>query len=435
MEVRDPIHGAIRVTDRERPVLDHPFVQRLRGVRATGFASQAFPSATHSRYAHSVGAMYLAGLAFDAAYERWTFHDSDARSRLRACVRFAALCHDLGHSPFSHCTEFAMPDLAALRIDWYAQVDPRKATHEDYTVAILANTDLGRAIGAGGEVEARHVAALVSHDVTVEDGFFVDGGQDHRRALSQIVSSELDVDRLDYLLRDSHFTGARYGEVDVGWLLSHLVACPDGNEVGLGLDERALYAFDDFLVARHHMFLMVYFHHKSVIYEEMLKRFVQEEGCTWRLSADLDRYLLQDDVDLVAHLRGAPSPWARRIVMQRPYARVLEVHGSPEDVDISEESARLKAAGIDVIEATSTGQLSRYEHLPEARRRAARLQVVGRLPAGRERQTTLPGLGGSRPPALEQATRIFERYADARRVARLFVAPEELARAQEILSS
>ena len=133
------------------------------------------------------------------------------------------------------------------------------------------------------------------------DDFFVDDGLDHRRLLSQIVSSELDVDRLDYLVRDARYTGANYGQVDVNWLISNLDAWPADGQVCLGLDGRAVYAFDHFLIARHHMFLMVYFHHKSVVYEEMLRRYVDSAGCTWTFP-ELDGWLG------VCLLYTSPSP-------------------------------------------------------------------------------------------------------------------------------
>jgi len=434
MEVRDPIHGAIRVSDAERAVVDHPFVQRLRGIQANGFASMAFPSATHTRYGHSLGVMHLAGRAFDSAYQDWPFCSAQARQRLRCAVRLAALCHDLGHSPFSHCTEFAMPPVADLQIPWMGRPTARKATHEDYTLAILANTDLAQVIHHHTSCTARHVAALISSDITVDDDFFVDGDLDHRRVLSQVVSSELDVDRLDYLVRDAVFSGARYGQVDVDWLISHMLAHPVEGHVTLGLDARALYAFDDFLIARHHMFLMVYFHHKSVVYEEILRRFVQEPGCRWTLSGDLDDYLFRDDTDLIAHLRRSDSEWARRIVERRPYKRILEVHGAPGEVDLSGEARRLRQAGIDCIEAGSTGRLSRYAVYGQKRRKAPRIVVLERVPGSPQRQVQLPGLHAEPDvTALDSATRIFQRYADARRVARIFVSPEQLGRAEALL--
>ena len=419
MEVRDPIHGAIRLTASETDVVDHPFVQRLRNIRQTGFSYLPFPGATHSRYSHCVGVMELAGRAFDSAYRDWSFSSVERREELRSSVRLAALCHDLGHAPFSHCTEFAMPPLRQLGISWYGETEPaRLATHEDYTIAILERSSLATTIRDGFACSSRHVAALVHRDVTVPDDFFMDGGVDHRRALSQLVSSELDCDRMDYLVRDSHYSGARYGAIDTDWLISNLVAHPVGDEVGLGLDESAIYAFDDFLVARHHMFLMVYFHHNSVIYEEMLRRWVTSSDNAWAIPASLDEYLHVDDISLSIVLRESADPFARRLVERRPFKRVVERHGTPEDVDLSTAEETLLDAGIDVIHSTSTGRLSRYVQHRGKRESAPAILVLERS-------------GGQRP--LTDASRVFDRYKDARRIARLYVAPEDRPRAARVL--
>jgi uncharacterized protein len=423
MEVRDPIHGAVALSGPEAVVADHPFVQRLRGIAANGFSHLPFPGATHTRYAHSLGVMHLAGQAFDHAYREWTFRDPGARERLRACVRLAALCHDLGHAPFSHCTEFAMPALGDLGIGFYPAPADRRATHEDYTIAVLERTSLAETIRGSFPFESRHVAALVSSDVRVGDDFFRDGGYDHRTLCSQIVSSELDVDRLDYLVRDATFTGARYGQIEVGWLLSSLTAHPVERDVCLALESRALYAFDHFLIARHHMFLMVYFHHKSVVFEEMLRRWVTRPDATWRLPADLDAYLEVDDVSVTAELRRSRDPWARRIVERRPYRRVVEKHGTPEETDTTDDEARLAAAGLDFLAAASSGKLSRYDVVGRKRRNAKGIWVLHRV----------PGLPVERTEPLTEASRVFERYRDVRRIARIYVAPEDVARGREAL--
>ncbi|MCB9662719.1 MAG: HD domain-containing protein [Alphaproteobacteria bacterium] len=423
MEVRDPIHGAIELDDAEASLIHQPFVQRLRGIRQVGFSSLPFPGAVHSRFAHVLGVMHVAGRAFDRAYRDWTFDQPDARARFRAAVRLAALCHDLGHAPYSHCTEFAMPPVRALGIDWY-RTDPgeRRASHEDYTIAILEHSALAAAIDASFPCTARHVAALVSDDVRVPDDFFRDGGLDHRRLLSQIISSELDADRLDYLVRDATYTGAQYGLVDVGWILSNLSTHAAHGQVWLALDSGAIYAFEDFLVARHHMFLQVYFHHKSVVYEEMLKRYVHAAGGGWAISADLDAYLYQDDVALDVHLRQVDDPWARRIVEHREYRRVVERHGVGRDVDVGREARQLEGAGIDTIVTESTGRLSRYA--------LGRRDPSDRTIFVRER---LPGQKASRTVRLDEASGVFERYADAHRIARIYVAPERRDAAFEVL--
>lgn len=420
MEVRDPVHGAIAVGPRELAVVDHPFVQRLRNIKQIGFSYLPFPGASHARYGHVLGAMHLAGLAFDQVAPALDL-PAVIRARYRDVVRLAGLCHDLGHAPFSHCTEFAMPPVGELGIGFYREgVDrDRRAHHEDYTIAILEHSDIAAVIAREHPFTARHVAALISDEIDANDDFFVHGGVDHRPLLSQIVSSEVDVDRLDYLRRDSHFSGARYGQIDADWILGNLLPVLEGDRATLGLDSRAIYAFDDFLIARHHMFLQVYFHHKSVIFEEMLKRFVTSRDCGLKVPATLDEYLGFDDISLEMHLRGCANVWARRIVERRPWKRVIEKHGSPGEVDLRPEQDRLFDAGIGVIHTASTGRLSRYV----GGGHGADLYVVERL----------PGQPVERIRRLSEASRVFERYADARCIARLYVAPEEVDPARRAL--
>jgi len=431
VDVRDPLHGAIQISPAEVAIVDHPFVQRLRGIRQMGFSELPFPGAVHTRYAHSVGCMELAGRAFDAVFAgRDPFTSPERRRDLRQIVRVAALCHDLGHAPFSHCTEFAMPSLRALGVHAYdparvhARLD-RTASHEDYTILVLTRSSLAERLAASFPFTGAHVAALVSQDVAPPDDFFRDGGRDFRRVLSQLISSELDVDRLDYLGRDSYFSGARYGQVDVPWILGNLEwhEEPDG-QVSLALDHRAIYAFDDFMIARYHMFVMVYFHHKSVVYEEMLRRHFTGPACTYRFPVDVETYREMDDVHLHGYLRGSDDTWARRIVERRPYRRVLERHGSAGEVDVSDVVAALGNAGIDTLNAASTGKLSRYSAMGKKREKAPRIWVKQRAPGTRERVVPL-----------EDATRVFERYQDERHIARVYVPDDRLEDARRVVGA
>jgi len=419
MEVRDPIHGAIGVSPAEERVVDHPFFQRLRNIKQVGFTELAFPGAVHSRYLHSIGVMHLAGRAFDTALAALEVSPG-RREAWRQCVRLAGLLHDVGHAPFSHCTEFAMPPLSELEVQAYGCLEERRATHEDYTIAILTASSLAETIEQSFPFTARHVAALVSRDVTVDDDFFHQGDLDVRTALSQIVSSELDVDRLDYLVRDSYFSGASYGHVDAGWILNNLASLEHEGELSLALHRKAIYAFDDFMIARYHMFSMVYFHHRSVICEEMLKRYFQDPACTYRIPADLDAYLHVDDVELFGHLRGAENPWARGIVEGREWKRCLELHG--EDVDTSWAETLLEDEGIACIPASSVGKLSRYTMYGQKRRTAPPIYVL--------EDPLDPTVGVA---DLRDATSIFKRYRDERRIARIYVAPEHRERATELL--
>jgi len=422
-EIRDPLHGAITVAQPEIAVIDHRFVQRLRGIGQLGFSHLAFPGATHTRYCHSLGAMQLAGRAFDACFRDDPFDSPAHRTAYRQCVRLAALCHDLGHPPLSHAAEFAMPNLKALGVRAYAsdKVAHRletRASHEDYTVAILTQSSLADVISRNFPFTPQHVAALVSHEVTVEDDFFVHRGFDLRGLLSQLISSDLDVDRLDYLVRDSYFTGARYGQVDVNWLVSNMSRHVDQEgRVALALNRAALYAFDDFMIARFHMFVMVYFHQRSVAYEEMLKRYMNSAACGYHLPSDLGAYLETDDAHLMAHLRASNDPWARRIIEQRPYRVVWEGRGPTEGAELDAHQHTLTSAGFDVIAVPGHGV------------------VYGQRKPGAPHIYVLDGDGDTaRAVPVDEATAIFSRYQDERCVARLYVEERDRQAAREVLA-
>lgn len=418
-EIRDPLHGAIPVDGAEIAVIDHPIVQRLRGIRQLGFAHLAFPGATHTRFLHSLGAMHLAGRAFDACFRDDPFGDPGRRRQLRRCVRMAALCHDLGHPPFSHAVEFALPALGELGLEArHGGGSGRRASHEDYTLLLLTQSPLAATIDANFAFTAAHVAALISGSVQVADDFFVEDGCDLRALLSQLISSELDVDRLDYLVRDSVFTGAKYGEVDTGWLISHLTRHVDAEDrVCLALDGRALYALDDFLMARFHMFLMVYFHQKSAVYEEMLKRTIAAQQPTWTLPADPAGYARTDDAWLWDWLRRRSDPWARRIIDFNPYKVALEVHGTPEEAALEQRTALLRAEGVDAIARAERGVLQR-----PPKPGAPDIYVVDH-----------PRGGARRVLRLQEATRALNRDGLVASISRIYVPPEDVQRSRDLL--
>jgi len=421
-EIRDPVHGAVPIDPHEKCVVTHRAVQRLRGIRQLGFSHHPFPGATHTRFIHSLGAMHLAGQAFDQCFRDQPFSSGSRRRAFRHCVRLAALCHDLGHAPYSHAAEFAMPPLRDLSIAAYnpdavaGRLDQR-AHHEDYTIGVLTGTDLSDTIRRSFPFGPEHVAALISHDVQNNDDFFIDNGFDIRPLLSQLISSDLDIDRLDYLVRDSYYTGARYGQIDVHWLISSLTRHVDEQgRVCLALDSRALYAFDDYLVARFHMFLMVYFHQKSVAYEEMLRRYV-EDGVSadgFRLPGDLDAYLSTDDAWMWGRLAADPAPFARRIRDNDPYRVAFESHLPPEDCALRQRADILRTAGIDVITTTLRGRM-----LMAADATKPALYLVER--------------GQSVTRRLAEASRALHGGEDGVTISRLYVDPVHLGSSQERL--
>ena len=127
VSIRDPIHGSVALTPSELKIVDHRVFQRLRGIKQLGFTDQAFPGATHTRYAHGIGAMHVASRMFDAIFplEKSPMTSAE-RSRLRQTVRLSLLLHDLGHAPGSHASECAMPLLSELGLCSLSRIGKRR---------------------------------------------------------------------------------------------------------------------------------------------------------------------------------------------------------------------------------------------------------------------------------------------------------------------
>jgi len=257
MILRDPVHGLVTFEgDDERVVgslLATREVQRLRRVRQLGLASLVFPGAEHSRFAHALGAAWVMvrlcrriravadGLPSDERPTAEDFRDALA----------AALLHDLGHGPYSHLFEDVLPD---------------GESHEGWGIAMLRDpgTDVHRALEGLGAGTAARVAGLLE-------------GDHRRRYLARAVSGALDVDRLDYLLRDSHMTGVAFGFQDLDWLLRSVRFAPLPGREGPGRHvlaiegRKGLPPFEAFFLGRHFMYQQVY-HHKATRAAELLAR-------------------------------------------------------------------------------------------------------------------------------------------------------------------
>lgn len=245
--VRDPVHDVIAFRiDRTEDALLFKLLnaaefQRLRRVRQLGMASLAYPGADHSRYSHSIGVMETARRMLNRLAESLAI---DPGERL-ACL-CAAMLHDVGHGPFSHVFE---------RV---SGVD-----HEQVTQRVILDPEgeLFRILSEHDGDLPRRVAALLS-------------GDGHRRTfVHDLLSSQLDADRLDYLLRDNLMTGSRYGGYDLRWLLQAMTV--DGSTHRLAVQWKGVSAVESYLQARYHMYRNVYFHKVVRAAEGMVKLALQ----------------------------------------------------------------------------------------------------------------------------------------------------------------
>lgn len=288
-QIKDPVHGYIEVPAEILPLVDSPALQRLHHIRQLGFAYLVYPGANHTRFEHSLGAMHLASLLC----RHLGFGTAETRT-----ICCAALLHDIGHGPYSHASERLMQEYTQFSHD-----DIREQLKEP----ILAKQFEKNSISPD------EVAALISGS--------------HRYA--GIIHGDLDVDRMDYLLRDAHYTGAPYGNFDAERLTKSL-AVVDNTIV---LNDSGISAAESLLIARTLMGPSVYYHHACRIAEEMFLL-----ACRSHFRKDVDavrEFLTMDDVTATALLLNSDEEITRdlinRIRTRKLYKRA--VYAGKELVD------------------------------------------------------------------------------------------------------
>ncbi len=252
--LRDPIHGSISFDkERERLIIDlintREF-QRLRRIRQLGALFLTFHGAEHTRFTHSVGVAFMAKRIFDALVASGQVMERGrAAARTRLVSIAAALLHDIGHGPFSHLYEKVFND----------------RRHEEWTRLIVRNArgEVGRLLRRAGLAEE----ILAVYDRRYRHAF-----------VSDIVSSQLDADRLDYLLRDSFMTGVAYGRYDLEWILTNLRLARRKRDRSLRLAINATkgyHAAEQFVIGRYLMYQQVYYHKTSRAAEQMIRTALQ----------------------------------------------------------------------------------------------------------------------------------------------------------------
>jgi HD superfamily phosphohydrolase len=275
-QIKDPVHGYIKVPAEILPLVDSPTVQRLHHIHQLGFAYLVYPGANHTRFEHSLGAMHLASLLC----RHLGFSDTQTRT-----VCCAALLHDIGHGPYSHASERLMQEYALFSHD---------DIHEHLKQPAFA-TQLEK-----NSISPDEIAALISGN--------------HKYA--GIIHGDLDVDRMDYLLRDAHYTGVPYGNFDAERLIKSLAIVSDT----LVLNESGIAAAESLLIARTLMGPSVYYHHACRIAEEMFLF-----ACRNHFYGNTDairEFLIMDDVTATALLLNSPEQITREL-MTRIRARNL----------------------------------------------------------------------------------------------------------------
>jgi HD superfamily phosphohydrolase len=426
-EVRCPLHGSIPFNERERLILDHPLVQRLRAISQLGFAHLVYPGATHTRFSHALGVMHLAGRIWDrivaASPEVFERFRPDALAYCRQVLRFAGLLHDAGHLPFSHSFEPLLPPRIRVSLPkhWYREADwEAPARHEDLSIAVVHAlcSDSSRLLC---EAEARDAAALIHGEIAPGDTLTGLGGAPERNPyplLKQIISGEIDADRMDYLPRDAHFAGVAYGFFDLHRLIESLSATESEHGLALTLDRDALFTYENFLMARFHMAMQVYFHKTLLPFERYLERAVREGEIAMPYDGSLASFERAREDVLMGDLHAARGRhWAGKIVSRQPAARLIRLE--PEDGAALRERAlgALRRAGIPPI------------HIRAERR----LSTLGSSPADPPIRVAETVLGTRRLRPLHETSQLLRHYNRNFVIERIYCEPVDYPAAVEAL--
>ena len=265
-EITDPIHRYIRFSETEREIVDTVIFQRLRGIRQLAGAHLVYPSAQHSRFEHSIGTMHIAGYAGETLFSKGYFGDEDKVQQLR----LAALLHDIGHGPFSHLFEEVL-------------MEKHNINHEDMGKQIISRSEISDILG--------------KHGYNSSDICKLSFGQSNIQFFNEIISGALSADMMDYLPRDSLFTGVEYGKIDYHRLISSFEVTTDGH---LAINKSALYSLESMLISRYEMYKAVYFHKTVRSAEVMLLRSIMLADEQLNLTdKTLNKYLsLTDEITL-----------------------------------------------------------------------------------------------------------------------------------------
>ena len=284
--INDPVHGFIKIPyEIIFDIMEHRCFQRLRRISQTGLLSLIFPGATHTRFHHAIGAMHLMFNALEILKQKGVKISTEEEKG----AMLAVLLHDVGHGPFSHALENILMD------NWH---------HEKLSLLLMEQLN-----------------EEFSGELTIAIQMFQ--GKYHRKFFNQLISSQLDVDRLDYLKRDSFYTGVSEGNINTQRILSTLNVLD--NE--LVLDEKGIYSIEHYLVARMFMYWQVYYHKAAVLAEnllikimnraktlvsqnvkveasENLKYFLYRESSTQATEEDIARFMELDDTDVLQAIKS-----------------------------------------------------------------------------------------------------------------------------------
>jgi len=417
-EIRDPVYGFITFNDWEKCIIDHPVFQRLRRIKQLALTEMVYPGAVHTRFEHSLGVMHLATMRYDSIVnnnkrmleDHLSYNDIGLKKD-RQLIRLAALLHDVGHAPFSHASEDILP------------TNPKRNKpykHEDYTTTIIKNL-LKNVIEAhpinkrNCRIEAEEVAALIEGNTEVigESIFW-----------RVLISSQLDADRGDYLLRDSYHIGVKYGVYDNSRLMNTLALGidPETDEVILGVSRDGWHVAEAVVIARYQMFAQVYFHKTRRAFDYHLRNAMKKTLNGEKLPGieSIEEFLSLDDYAMWGRFLNQKDDHDCLSIINRNHIR--EVYSTPEvpnqedETELREMKSHLEKSGLWFHEDKSERL---WYKLGNSKNGDREIMII----SGDEKN--------ARP--LSHFSSIVKNVGEVKQI-RIYVRPEDRIRAKEVLN-
>ncbi len=274
--IRDAIHKNININEPViKALIDSKEFQRLRWISQLGGAQIAFPSATHTRFTHSLGVYHVLTRVLNQIGNNKLISEKE-----KLIIKVAGLLHDLGHGPFSHSFE---------RVTNFNNDSKYQFSHEFYTCAIIGDetTEVNQILKKY-HIDANEIINIIK--------------KDHKKCPKyqiQLISSQLDCDRIDYLIRDCYFTGVDYGSIDLDWVISNMII---DQKHGIVFNYKALWAIENYLVTRFHMYFQVYFHKSSIFFDLKLQKLFNQlrklfqENYQWKINIEIIIPILKQEM-------------------------------------------------------------------------------------------------------------------------------------------
>lgn len=348
-EIRDPIHGFIEFSDFEKDVIAHPAFQRLRRIKQLALTEMVYPAATHTRFEHSLGVMHVANMMFNTirSYEdnsnilRDKFgYEEIGLDREQTVIRMAALLHDVGHSPFSHAGEDLFP----------IKSGNKRYSHEDYTVELIkgplrSKIEKNRDNQANFRISADEIAQVIEGDPKVGAS---------RLFWRSIISSQLDADRADYLLRDSYHIGVKYGIYDLARILGTISigTHPETDDPVIGISEDGWQNAEAMILARYQIYSQVIFHDVRRSYDIMLEYALKNIIGEYPPPTEIDNFLKFDDYCVWADILRSDNYWCKSIRLRNHLKCVYKIESLSDnrESNLQRVFKTLKAKKIEYYE-------------------------------------------------------------------------------------